>query len=316
VVEEIEFLHRKKKCSVFLFDDDDFPVHSGKDSEWITVFCNELKRKGLEQKIIWKINCRPDEIKEDIFLMMKNHGLFRVFVGIDDGTDEGLARLNKKLTAVQNLEGISVLKKLNVSFDYGFLLFQPSSTFGSVKKNIDFLEIICSDGSAPFKFLKIKPYFGTRIESELRNEGRLKGKAGFWDYDFLDPSLDHFHSYIQNLFGEWLTDQEGLANVSFWAQNYISVFTRFYGSAKKIEPFCSDIRSAVARSNHFITCTLRETAEIFESGKYRTEGFKGLNSFTKIVSDKHDNFKREIVNAVKSVCHQAEINLLTKLTDF
>ncbi len=32
VVEEIDFLHHKKHCSVFLFEDDDFPVETNKRS--------------------------------------------------------------------------------------------------------------------------------------------------------------------------------------------------------------------------------------------------------------------------------------------
>jgi radical SAM superfamily enzyme YgiQ (UPF0313 family) len=312
----MEFLKRKKNCSVFLFDDDDFPVYSGSDNKWITAFCNELKRRKLDQNIIWKINCRSDEIDEGTFLMMKNHGLFRVFVGIDDGTDTGLARLNKKLTAAQNIDGINVLKRLGINFDYGFLLFQPASTFDSINENIGFLEKLCSDGSVPFKFLKIKPYFGTRVEKELRKEGRLKGKAGFWDYNFMDPSLNNYYSYIERLFGTWLTDQEGMANVSFWAQNYISVFTHFYGSKKEIEPYCSNITAAIAAGNHYISGTLREVADIFESGRYMAEGIKRLERYQKDEAINHAKFKKKIVDAVNSVSHLAEIKTLTRLTCF
>ena len=64
-----------------MFDDDDFPVTS-KNNNWILQFCKTLKDKGLKDKIIWKINCRPDEIDEKNFRLMKEYGLFHVFIGI------------------------------------------------------------------------------------------------------------------------------------------------------------------------------------------------------------------------------------------
>ena len=63
----MDFLHKKQDCSVFLFEDDDFPVKTKNGSEWIDKFCKELKRKKLDDKIMWKINCRPDEIDHDQF---------------------------------------------------------------------------------------------------------------------------------------------------------------------------------------------------------------------------------------------------------
>ena len=94
----MEYLFYKKGCSVFIFEDDDFPVVNWEKSDWIERFCRELERKGLNEKIIWKINCRPDEIEEEKFSLMKRIGLFLVFLGIEDGTDTGLKRLNKHMT--------------------------------------------------------------------------------------------------------------------------------------------------------------------------------------------------------------------------
>ena len=169
------YLYHKKNCSVFLFEDDDFPVRTVNGSDWLEKFCNELKGKNLADKIMWKINCRPDEVDYEKFALMKKQGLYLVFLGIDDGTDSGLKLLNKHMTVAQSLKGINTLKKLEIGFDYGFMLFQPASTFGSVNHNLDFLRQLCSDGTTPVSFLKLRPYCDTRIEMELKKEGRLKG---------------------------------------------------------------------------------------------------------------------------------------------
>ncbi len=99
VVREMEYLYREKRCSVFIFHDDDFPINTKSGLNWANNFCNEIEQKGLSGKILWKINCRPDEINEDSFSLMKKYGLFLVFLGIEDGTDTGLHALKKNMSA-------------------------------------------------------------------------------------------------------------------------------------------------------------------------------------------------------------------------
>jgi radical SAM superfamily enzyme YgiQ (UPF0313 family) len=316
VVEEIYFLYHKKNCSVFLFDDDDFPIKTEKGSDWIERFCKELKRNKLDDKIMWKINCRPDQIDHNSFALMKSHGLFRVFVGIDDGTDSGLARINKHMTIAESMNGIKNLKKLDINFDYGFMLFQPSSTFKSINDNLDFLIQMCSDGSAPVKFLKMMPYFETRIERELAKEGRLKGKPGFLDYDFLSSSLNHYFKFIRDSFMEWIVDSQGLANTSIWAGNYISVFSHFFRITSKVKSLSDKIRIIVAESNLFFLDTMKELAIIFESGKYDSAEYKNLAGYKEEIKKHHDKYKEQISETIDEVCRITKYQTLMQLIKY
>ncbi|MDX9904372.1 MAG: cobalamin-dependent protein, partial [Bacteroidales bacterium] len=106
VVNEMYRLYSENRCGVFIFLDDDTPVKTAGGNQWIKSFCSELERKGLSNRVMWKINCRPDEIELETFSLMKNHGLFLVFIGLEDGTDEGLKRLNKKMTVASSLRGV------------------------------------------------------------------------------------------------------------------------------------------------------------------------------------------------------------------
>lgn len=312
VAGEIEFLHLQKDCSVFLFDDDDFPVRTENGSGWITDFCSELKRRKLHRRIIWKINCRPDEIDSDIFMMMRNHGLFLVFLGIDDGTDEGLARLNKNMTVGQSMNGIGMLKKLRINFDYGFMLFQPSSDFDSVIRNIDFLDNMCRDGSSPMKFLKIRPYFETKIEKELLREGRLKGRPGFRDYDFLDPSLNSYHEFLEELFGKWMSSPGGVTNAAFWARNYIAVFSHFYRRAGRVESLASDITEVISRSNSFMAETMKELANIYISEKNKSPDRLVMDHYREKVRTNHQIFVKQIADPVNLISRMAEMQMISK----
>ncbi len=316
VVSEMEFLHHKMDCSVFLFQDDDFPVKTNKGSEWIDAFCKELKHKKLTDKIMWKINCRPDEIDYDSFAMMKDHGLYLVFLGIDDGTDIGLARLNKQMSVAESLEGINILKKLEIGFDYGFMLFQPTSTYRSVNDNLDFLRQICGDGHTPVTFLKMRPYFETRIEKELRKEGRLKGKPGFLDYDFLDESLNHYYKFISDGLMKWHIDPEGLVNTSKWAMNYISVITHYFEITPEIPIISKEVKRIISESNNFLLDTLKELATVFESGKYNNGNYNDLKGYTKKIKINHDHYSEQINDSIGNLLRLVEYQELIRLIHY
>jgi anaerobic magnesium-protoporphyrin IX monomethyl ester cyclase len=306
VVREMECLFRKKGCSVFLFQDDDFPVKSENGSEWIERFCNEIKCRGLSDKIMWKINCRPDEVDEKSFEMMKSNGLFLVFIGIEDGTDSGLKRLNKHMSVSRSLAGINTLKKLEISFDFGFMLFQPSTTFISLNENLDFLEKICGDGYTPLTFIKLMPFYETRIEKELIAEGRLKSEPGNLDYDFLEDWMNPYFEFITICFLKWIRYPDGVYNISKWARDYISAFIHSYGMTKEINIISKEINEITSESNHFLLETLKELASIFESGKYNNGNYDELKSWKKKIRCKQEHYKKKIKNAMFAMLAQFE----------
>ncbi len=320
VVLEIESLHQKMDCSVFLFQDDDFPVKSVGGSEWIRSFCNELELKNLSRKIIWKINCRPDEVDVEKFSLMKEHGLYLVFLGIEDGTDNGLNILNKHMTAAKCLSGIDILKRLGIGFDYGFMLFQPSSTFITVNNNLDFLRDLCGDGYSPVNFLKLMPYCSTPVEDQLRNEGRLKGMPGFYDYDFFEESMNHYYSFIKDCLINWLSDSDGLSNISKWARNYISVFSHYFDLTTEVSLISQEIKNTISESNLYLLDQMKELLNLFESGKYDVDHSVKLKHFRKDIELKHDHFKDQINNSMvrllRIVEHQRNLKLTLKMFNY
>ena len=294
VVNEMEYLFHKEECRVFLFEDDDFPVKISHRSKWIIKFCNRLKCIGLNNKIMWKINCRPDEIDEETFAMMKKNGLYLVFIGIDDGTDRGLSKLNKHLTVSESMNGINILKRLGIGFDYGFMLFQPSTTFSSLNENLDFLREMCYDGYTPVAFNKMMPYYDTLVESELRRMGRIKGPHGQLDYDFPDESMNRYYDYITDCFVEWLRSPDGLVNISKWARNYLLVYSHYFGSSPGFIALNREIIRIISESNIFILDSMKELALLFESGEHKKDDKAILKNFRNTIKSNHKQFKEQI----------------------
>ncbi|MDF1560121.1 MAG: radical SAM protein [Bacteroidales bacterium] len=305
VVREMHQLYSEKRCKVFLFLDDDNPVKTARDNKWMKDFCSELERTGLSGKLIWKMNCRPDEIEPVTFAMMKKHGLFLVFIGLEDGTDEGLTRLNKKMTVASTLRGVEILTRLNIGFDYGMLLFQPDSTFMSLRDNLSFLEGICRDCNVPVTFLKLSPYFGTQVERELRNTGRLKGQPGILDYNFLTEALDACWAAVSESFAEWLWGREGVVNLAKWVRNYLAVWHHFGNSSSMEDRYRGIYSETVAQSNLYLVDTMTDLFNYYESGDYLRDGQQHKQQIRTDIGKRHQGFCATFTETLKSLRTEA-----------
>lgn len=273
VVSEMKQLFTETGCTVFLFQDDDFPVKTS-GGAWINSFCNELENTGLSGSVAWKINCRPDEIDRDTFLMMKKHGLYLLFTGLEDGTDEGLRRLNKRMTAETCFRGVQTLRELEIGFDFGFMLFQPESSFDSLRENLRFMERICRDGYTPVTFLRLLPYYGTQVEKDLREQGRIRGVPGSLDYNFLTESLDACWPAVSDCFAEWLWGRWGVVNLARWVRNYLAVGDFFHSEHSIPSKYRKRYIDTVTRGNLWLSENLTKLFDYYESGDYLKDGGK------------------------------------------
>ncbi|MEN8177732.1 MAG: radical SAM protein [Pseudomonadota bacterium] len=203
VVMEMKELYEEENASIFLFQDDDFPLLGKPGRRWVYDFIRELEKHDLINKLIWKISCRVDEVEKDLFSDMREAGLYLVYLGIESGTDTGLKLLNKQVTVDDNRSAVATLKELNLMFGYGFMLFDPSSTFETLSANIKFLRDIIGDGSAPLVFCKMLPYAGTPIEKELIDSGRLTGSIAQPDYNYVNSNLDEYYKKLSAALEGW-----------------------------------------------------------------------------------------------------------------
>jgi anaerobic magnesium-protoporphyrin IX monomethyl ester cyclase len=199
VVEEMSLLHEKDGVTIFSFQDDDFPLYGIVWQRWAPEFVSELHRRRLAGRVIWKINCRADAVDPALFSEMRDVGLYTVYMGLESGSEDGLSTLHKQITVEQNLRAVAILKQLDIMFEFGFMLFDPSTTFDSVADNLEFLRSIVGDGRAAATFCRMIPYDGTPIKDELARSNRLTGDICHPDYNFLDPRIDRFFHALNRM---------------------------------------------------------------------------------------------------------------------
>lgn len=269
VVREMRFLLEEHGISIFLFQDDDFPLFGPVWRRWAREFVEELHRNRLPGRIVWKINCRADAVDPDLFAEMRAAGLYMVYMGLESGTEEGLKTLHKQITVEQNIRAVEILKAIGAIFEFGFMLLDPSSTFESVRANVQFLRTIVGDGSAAAGFGRMVPYDGTPIKDELERTGRLRGDVCKPDYDFLDPRLTDFYNeiiHIVNVTG-WTHGYGALSPALNFAWDEVAILGQLFPAIPGLESYKETVREITRASNEVLLRIVEDTSYVFSDGK-------------------------------------------------
>lgn len=269
VIEEMLLLQRQFGIRVFLFQDDDFPLWGPAGRRWAAELTARMHESGLAERAVWKISCRGEYVEPELFKSLRDAGLFLVYMGIESGVEQGLKILRKDMTVQGNLEAVRVLKETGLLVSYGFMLFDPSSTFDSVRENIQFLRRIVGDGSTAATFCRMLPYGGTPIRELLLREGRLRGDLTHPDYVFLDNRLNEYHRLLSRAARPWL-DQEGLSHQLSYAWDELEAIRRLVPGTIRSEIYAAALRILTAESNERLFRLVEESSLAFEKGD-RTE---------------------------------------------
>lgn len=262
VADEMLHLHETRGATVFLFQDDDFPIFGPVWRKWTRRFLAELHARDLPRRVLWKINCRADAVEPDLLTEMREAGLYLVYMGLESGSEEGLETLAKGITVEQNLRAVDMLKSLGLMYEFGFMLLDPSSTFQSIEENLRFLETITADGGTAAVFCRMLPYDGTPIKDRLAAEGRLTGDVCDPDYDFLDPRLDGFYRDVNGLLklSGWIHGHTALSPSLNWAWNEVSVMRRLFPPLDGFEDYVQHLRETTREANRLLFAIVRDFA--------------------------------------------------------
>jgi anaerobic magnesium-protoporphyrin IX monomethyl ester cyclase len=265
VVEEMLYLLQDHSVRIILFQDDDFPIWGPAGRRWADELVGRMYDAGLVDRMIWKISCRAEYVEYELFKKLHDAGLFLVYMGLESGTEQGLKVLNKQITVEQNLAAVRTLKELELNVSYGFMLFDPSSTFESVRENLTFLKNVTGDGRAAAVFSRMLPYGGTPIRDALKKEGRLRGDLTRPDYVFLDLRLNEFYDLLMPTVRPWI-HRQGLTYQLDYAWDEFTTLTRLTRGMQGAEEYRKALQSLTMEANASLFQHVEECLDGFEQG--------------------------------------------------
>jgi radical SAM superfamily enzyme YgiQ (UPF0313 family) len=265
VVEEMLYLLQDHGVRIILFQDDDFPLWGPAGRRWADELVGRMYDAGLVDRMIWKVSCRAEYVEYELFKKLRDAGLFLVYMGLESGTEQGLKVLNKQMSVEQNLAAVRTLKELELNVSYGFMLFDPSSTFESVRENLNFLRSITGDGRAAAVFSRMLPYGGTPIRDALKKEGRLRGDLTRPDYVFLDLRLNEFYDLLLPTVRPWI-HRQGLTYQLDYAWDEFTTITRLTRGLQGFEEYRNALQALTRAANMSLFQHVEKCLDGFEQG--------------------------------------------------
>ena len=225
IVAEIADLYHRHGVRIFNFQDDNFflpnPV---KAVERFAAVRDGLWQAGVTEIAI-AVKARPDSITEESIRILDQLGLFRVFLGVENASENGLRNLNRRNTVTQILNALRVLNNFDIHIAYNLLMFEPDTVLDEVLVNLRFMERHIEN---PFNFCRAEAYPGTGLECKLLAEGRLLGDSFGYDYRLKDARSEAFHQVANYAFFERNFSDFGLHYFNMQVDFYFQLLRRFY----------------------------------------------------------------------------------------
>jgi len=173
VVDEMEFLVKKKGFKSVYFDDDTFNL----GRERMFKICNEIKKRKLN--VPWAIMARADLMDKELLDEMKSAGLYAVKYGVESAVQKLVDNANKDLDLKKAEEMIEYTNKIGIKTHLTFMFGLPGETHETIQKTVDFA-LRMNPESVQFSITT--PFPGTSYYKELNKNGMLVSKK--WsDYD-------------------------------------------------------------------------------------------------------------------------------------
>jgi len=157
IVDEIEYDIKRYKANQFFFVEGTFGINK----TWGVELCNEIIKRGLNNKIKWVAETRVDAT-EELLIKMKEAGCILVGFGVESGDSKIFENSGKGISMNQVRSAIGISKKLGFIVECFFIIGHPYETKESINKTIDFAEELDPD---IFNLGIMIPYPGTEIQA-------------------------------------------------------------------------------------------------------------------------------------------------------
>jgi radical SAM superfamily enzyme YgiQ (UPF0313 family) len=226
VANEMAELHHHRKIEIFIFHDDNFflPNHS-QTLRRITSLADALDQRGV-RNIATIVKARPDDLDPEVMSAMRHRvGLIRIYVGIENNSDQGLLTLNRRLSSAQNHTALTLVEQHDIYPSFNMLIFDPSTRIADLETNLAFMEEFAA---VPQNFARVELYAGTPLLARMQAEGRCNGDYLDSDYRIADDHAQKVFELAMECFHVRNFSDASAANLLMGTRFTVEVAARFH----------------------------------------------------------------------------------------
>ncbi len=225
IAAEIAELYQRRQARVFCFHDENFFLpRPSRTLRRLAALRAALDSRGVG-KIGLVAKCRPDELDADVLAAARDLGLVRAYVGIENGSQAGLAHLGRDTDVATCRRALQLLRAADLFACFNVLLFEPDSTLADVAENLTFLEDFCD---FPWNFCRTEVYPGSLLEARLQATGRLHGGLEGLNYVIADPRVELLFRITAVAFGGRNFGSQSTANGTSGVGYLAALVERFH----------------------------------------------------------------------------------------
>ncbi|MDI6618702.1 MAG: radical SAM protein [Clostridiales bacterium] len=200
VVDEMEMLTGGYNVHNFMFNDANFIGGIGRGKDRAFEIADEILTRKI--KCEFRIQCRANDVDEDLFKKLKEAGLSRVYIGIESGSQPQLDRYRKDITVRENMKALLILRNLGLFAKLGFIMFDRESNLDDLFNNINFIKTVKKMFDKDklgyiYPISKLMPLSGSAAKDKLFNDGLLKGNYKNFSYDFKDKKIETIYNMMK-----------------------------------------------------------------------------------------------------------------------
>lgn len=166
VVDDIELLHHKYGQSYVGFYDDNLLVNK----ERVYDLIDEIKRRGLDNKINFGFQARADNTNYRILRELYDAGFKNIFFGIETSSERIMKTIRKGETVKQCIEAVKIAKTIGYFVLASFIFGLPGETHDD---RINCAKLSRKLGIDMVRFNNATPYPGTELYEIAKKEGGL-----------------------------------------------------------------------------------------------------------------------------------------------
>jgi anaerobic magnesium-protoporphyrin IX monomethyl ester cyclase len=225
VAAEMADLRHTRGARMFVFHDDDFFTRDHeRDLARVTSLRDALEARGVRD-VALVVKARPDDVDEQVFAVLEEIGLLRVYLGIEAGSTSGLRVLGRGVDLAENHRALRFLRDRGIYTCFNMLVFDPESTIGSLRESFGFLR---QYPTVPMNFCRTEIYVGTPLMTMLEREGRLRGDVFGWDYSIREPAAERAFRVFASAFLDRNFRCDGLMNSTLGLGYHLHLAQTFY----------------------------------------------------------------------------------------
>jgi anaerobic magnesium-protoporphyrin IX monomethyl ester cyclase len=228
IADEIAQLRATRGARMFVFHDDDFFTRDHqRDLVRVTALRDALWAREVRD-IALVVKARPDDVHPDVFAVLQQIGLLRIYLGIEAGCTQGLRTLGRAVDVQTNRRALELMRKLDVYTCYNMLIFDPDTTPEALSTSLAFWR---EYSDIPMNFCRTEVYVGTPLMRRLAREGRLVGDVFGWDYEISSPPVERTLRIFARAFHDRNFRCDGLMNSNLGLGYHLHLLRHFYPHA-------------------------------------------------------------------------------------